>query len=244
MVKYLFIILSFLASCGNSSFSKPDFRIALDPEWYSLEMPERQSAIQAFSIELLEAIAKEKNLKIEVYDQSWDNLTYNLMEAKYEGILSTMQPYLFYQKIYDFSDLYLPTGPTLVIPISSSIQSLKDMGGKEVAIQRNSNTALILEKYPDIIQRTYDSIPTALTDVANGTIDGAIVDILTAYAFCSDLYQGQLKIGLPPLTQEGIRLITLHDKSPRLIEAFNGGLETLKDNGTYAKLIKKWNLSE
>lgn len=243
MKKCLVSILLFLCSCGSSG-SKPDFRIALDPQWYALELPDRKSAIQAFSVELIEAIAKEKNLRIELYDRSWDNLVYGLTDQQYEGILSTMQPYLFYEKMYDFSDLYLPTGPTLVIPASIDIKSLDSMAGKEIAIQRNSNTALILEKHPGIIQRTYDSIPAALVDVANGTVDGAMVDILTAYAYCTDLFQGRLKIALPPLTHAGVRLVTLHNKSPRLISAFNDGLQSLKENGTFDKLAKKWNLIE
>lgn len=244
MKKYLVSIFLFLFGCGGSASSKPDFRIALDPEWYSLEMPERKTALQGFSVELIEAISKEKKLNIALYDRSWDNLIYGLTKDQYEGVLSTMQPYLFYEKLYDFSDLCLQTGPTLIVSSSSKVTSLDQLSGKEIGIQRNSNTALLLEKYPNIIQRTYDSIPMALEDVANGVIDGAMVDILTGYAYCADLYQGRLKIAFPPLTQEGIRLITLHNKDRRFLSTFNKALQTLKDNGTYAKLAKKWNLIE
>lgn len=243
MNKFLITIFLFIVSCGSSS-SKPDFRIALDPEWYGLEMPERSLSIQAFSIEIFQAIAKEKKMKIVLYDQNWDALIYGLIEEKYEGILSTLQPYLFYQKTYDFSDIYLPIGPTLVIPTTFSIKSLDEMNNKEIAIQRDSNAALVLERYPDIIQRTYETISSALSDVANGVVDGAIVDILTAHSYCSNLYQGRLKIAFPPLTQEGLKLVTLHNTSSGLIHTFNEGLKELKENGTYATLVKKWNLGE
>ena len=243
MNKYLVSIFLFLTSCGGGG-SKPDFRIAFDPQWSGLEMPERQTALQGFSVELIEAIAKEKKFTFKIYDKSWDNLVLGLKNHQYEAILTTINPYLFYEKIYDFSDLYLKTGPTLVVPATSTLKSLHDMDGKEVAIQRNSNTAFLLEKHPNIIQRVYDSIPSALTDVLSGTIDGAMVDILTGYAYCNDLYQGQLKIAFPPLTPEGIRLVTLHDQAPHLLSAFNEGMKVIKENGTYAKLVKKWNLVE
>lgn len=245
MWRSLLILLGmfFFTSCGSNSPTS-DFRIAMDPEWNTLQLPERQAALQAFSTELIEAIAKEQKTRFVLYDRSWDNLVQGLKENKYDGILSLMQPYLFYEKMYDFSDICLHTGPTLVVPISANIKSLEDLNGKEVAVQQNSNAALMLEKYPEILQRTYSSVPQAFNDLLRGSIDGVMVDILTAAAYCSDLYQGKLKIAFPPLTQEGIRLVTLHDKSPEAIQIFNEGLRALKEKGTYAKLTKKWNLIE
>jgi polar amino acid transport system substrate-binding protein len=101
-----------------------------------------------------------------------------------------------------------------------------------------------LEKYPGILIRTYDSIPKALNAILNGTIDGAIVDILSAVAYCQDLYQGKLKIVTDPLNNEGLRMLSLHDQSQDLILHFNRGIEKLKSSGAYDKLLVKWNLKE
>ncbi len=206
-------------------------------------MPGRESALTAFSCELIEAIGVEEKLKIEIVRRSWSNLTLGLREGDYQAICSSMQPYLFYEKLYLFSDLYLATGPVLVIPIGTSYHTLSEMKGRLVGVLRNSSDALLLEKYPDIIQRTYDSIQQALDDTQQGVIDGMIIDILTAEAFVNDLYQGQLKISTPPLTSEGVRLIALHGTRPDLIQRFNRGLSRLKSNGTYKKLTEKWGLS-
>lgn len=243
MMRWVLSLLLFCASCGGSSGSV-DYRIALDPQWYSLDLPERQANVRAFSIELLEEIAKAKKIKIGIYDRGWDNLMWGLQNGDYEAILSPMQPYLFYEKLYAFSETYLQTGPTLVVPMATKIKSLADLSGKEIGVIRGSNGALILEKYPDIIQRTYENSPQALLDISNQIIEGAIIDVLTAKAYCVDLYQGRLKVALPPLTKEGLRLVTLHNKSPRLIQLFNEGLKELKESGRYDLLARRWNLSE
>ncbi|HNA61730.1 MAG TPA: transporter substrate-binding domain-containing protein, partial [Rhabdochlamydiaceae bacterium] len=116
--------------------------------------------------------------------------------------------------------------------------------GLEIGFQEGSSAPLILENYPGIIQRSYESIPTALLDTQNGTIEGAILGVLAAKSYTQDLFQGQLKISSPPLTQEGIRLIGIKSRSTTFMHLFNRGLARLKEDGTYATLMKKWNLSE
>ena len=135
-------------------------------------------------------------------------------------------------------------GPAKADPKDFTKPSLSNLDGKIVGIIQGSNSALILEKYPQIIQRTYSFAPDVLEAVSTDAIDAAVVDLLTAQAFTQNLFQGRLKIGSPPLTQEGLRLISLQGASSNLIFRFNRGLKKLKENGAYAELMKKWGLSE
>ncbi len=242
-MRWVALLLLFCASCGGGS-STYDYRIALDPEWTSLDLPGRETNIRAFSVELIEEIAKIKNVRVGIYGRNWENIMWGLQNEDYEGILSSMQPYLFYEKLYDFSGQYLLTGPTVVVPMKTQAKSLDDFNGKEIAVIQGSKSSLILEKYPGIIQRTYATAAQALLDISNGIIDGAVIDILTAEAYCLDLYKGMLKVAFPPLTPEGIRLVSLHGKSPKLIKLFDEGLKELKESGKYAELARKWNLAE
>ena len=237
------LCLLLLASCGKKS-SNFDYKVALDPEWYSLEMQGRDSALTAFTVELIEAIGAKENLQIGVYQRSWSNLMLGMQENEYQAICTPMQPYLFYEKLYVFSEIYLPTGPVLVVGAKSSFDSLKQLEGREVGIVRGSPYALILEKYPNVLQRTYESAPAALNDIKQGVIEAVLLDILSAEGFTRDLYNGQLKISSAPLTQEGIRLVGIHGKSEELIRRFNRGLSKVKSNGTYSKIAQKWGLGE
>jgi polar amino acid transport system substrate-binding protein len=241
--KLVIVLLSclFFLGCGGKSRSA-DYEIAFDPAWYSLQAPGREANITAFTVELIEMIGKLERISINVSQRSWSNLMYGLQEADYQAICSTMQPYLFYEKLYDFSNIFLMTGPVLVTSKKSVPATLDQMSGKIIGIVQGSNGAIILEKYPNIVQRTYDSVQDALSDTAQGDIDGTISDILTAEAFTRDQFQQKLKISSAPLTQEGVRIISLRGRSGRLIEIFNRGLMRLKENGSYAALAKKWDL--
>lgn len=236
----LFLLFIFATSCGGSK--KNTYRIAVDPSWYPLELTGREKNVLAFSIELLQEIAKREKLQLVLVRMNWDNLIWGLREKKYQAVLSTLTPYVFYQRKYSFSSPYLLTGPVLVLPANETEMSLKEMQGKEIGVIRGSETVALLQVYPGVIIRTYDSVPEALNALVAGQVDATVVDSLTAQGYINDLYQGRLKVVNAPLTEEGLRLLTGFNETPRLIERFNKGLAALKSSGQYDVLMRKWGL--
>lgn len=235
------LCLLLLGSCGNTQ-SGYDVKVALDPSWRPLTIPGRENNVTVFSLELIEAIGAEEKLSIGIYERSWDNLMLGLQSGDYLAICTSMQPYLFHDKTYVFSDVYLTTGLVLVTAIKSSWSSLDELAGREVGLLHSSMP--LLEKYPQVIQRRCDSIQQAFKDLIEGRIDAALVDRLTAQVFVTDLYAGQLKITSSPLTDEGLRLMGLKKNAKEFIETFDKGLIALKSKGSYQKMAQKWGLSE
>jgi polar amino acid transport system substrate-binding protein len=241
MIKTFLFSFLVLAACATSH-KKSLYTIGIDSSWYPLHIAGREANVLGFSNELLQEIAQMRKLEIATIRVNWDTLVEGLQKEKYEGILSSMQPYNFNQTEYDFSQAYLLTGPVLVMPEDSMAHSLDMLDGKEIGIMSDSPDISLLEKHPKILIRSYESLPQMLSDIVSQTIDGAIVDFLNAEAYANDLYQGKIKIATRPLTSEGLRLIALHNKNPELIEEFNEGLKKLKKNGRYNELSKKWSL--
>lgn len=241
------IVLSFLVLCGlfvacSSESSYPEYKVAIDRGWYPLNFMGKENAVYGFSTDLLKEVSTLKKLRLVEMKENWDNMTSNLEKGQYDAILSSMQPYLFYEKQYDFSKPYLLIGPVLVLPMGTQATSLATMEGKEVAVISGSADELILEKFPNIVVRQYDFIPDALNALVAGDVDGALVDVIPAQAYVQDLYKGQLKIVGTPLSEKGLRLIAFHGKAPELIEKFNAALEEMKKSGTYNTLAQKWSL--
>ncbi len=237
----LFLILLVFCGCGKSENGK-EWRIAIDPLWYSINMPDRNREMSAFSNDLLQEVSVLQKIKIVKVRENWDNMLSRLQKGEYEGILYSMEPYLFYEKQYDFSEPFLLTGPVLVVPYTSKITSLSELSGKEIAVIQGAESELVVEKYPGVIIRQFDSIPDAMNALVFQAVDAAVIDVLRASAYCQDLYQGKLKVVGSPLTNEGLRLITLHDQAPELIAAFNTTLHELHKNHKYDALLRKWRL--
>lgn len=225
---------------GCSKKKTFDYRIGVDPSWYTVEAPGMDKNLLAFSTELLQEIAHIKKKTITLIPKSWDNLTLGLAEKEYEGVLSSLYPYIFYTKKYSFSDPYLMTGVVLVVAEKSKIDSLEMLKGKEVGVLRGSTAVTLVDKYPDVMAKNYDAVPTIFNDLLTQNVDAVLVDNLLAQAYIRDLYHGQLKIVTAPLTDQGLRLITIYDQAPGLIKDFNKGLKELKENGRYDELLKKW----
>lgn len=236
----LFALVAF--ACSSPNQQKETYKIARDPSWYPMTLMGKEPGVLGFSDDLVNAIAKEEGLSISLYLTSSSSLEYGLSVGNWDAMLSSIPPIVGYNQIYSFSDLYLPLGPILVVPVNADVTSLKDMGGREVGIVTNSSYVTILEQYPSIIIRSYNSIPAALEDLASQNINGILMPALPAYGYVRDIYYGQLKTVGEPLNSDGLRLITLLDKDQTLIEKFNEGLKKLQENGTYNALLIKWHL--
>jgi polar amino acid transport system substrate-binding protein len=239
-ILFLLILLCTFSSCGEKA--KPERRVGVDPSWYPLELGPQANSVTAFSTEILTTIGRLEQISFVKVTVNWDDLMEGLQKNRYEAILSSKPPYIFNMKFFDFSEIYLPLGPVLVVGTNSSLDSIDHLAGKEIAVIPGSSSALILEKSRGVLIRTYDSIPAALNDTLLQTVDGAMIDYLSAVIYCRDLYQGMLKIATPPLNGEGLRLVTKHDAAPDLIKGFNEGLKKMKKDGSYDDLLNRWGL--
>lgn len=236
----LFILMLLLVSCGTKGKT---YRIGIDPSYYPAQLGGKEANIYAFSNELLRAISHEEGVFFETVSISWDNLIYGLKERHYDGMLSSMMPRETLKKTYIFSDPFLNTGPVLVVRKGVKVSSVKHLKGKEVGVSSLSNEALLIEKYPGVIVHYYTSASEALDEIIMDQIDGVLIDYLPATGYIRNLYFGQVSIATPPLTDAGLRLISLAGEHQELLDVFNRGLEKIRDNGTYEKLLKKWELN-
>ena len=239
--KFFLIIALVLILVGCSSKGKT-YTIGVDPYWFPLDLQGKEANVFAFSNELLYEISRHEGINFDRINQNWDNLSLGLEEEKYDAILASIHPYIYQLKKYSFSDLYMNTGPVLIIKHDAELNVEGEMAGKEIAVGSKEMEALFIRLYPQVVIRHYNVIPYALNALVNDYVDGVAVGYIAATSYTQDLYKGKIKIVTPPLNDAGLRLITLYERHPKLIEAFNRGLEKVRDSGKYEKLIKKWDL--
>jgi len=228
-------------SCGSQS--KKSYVIGVDPFFYSIETQGREVSILAFLTDLLKEISHTSTMDISIRQVNWDSLFQGLQEKQYQGIFSGLSPYNFVMEKYSFSPLILPTGPVLVVQTNSKTDSFNKLANREVGVISDSNAVEIVQKYETIIIRNYDSIPKMLNDVMVGKIEGAVAAVLPVLGYVNDLYQGRIKITTPPLTNQGLRMISLKGTDPEFQKKFDTAFEKIKNNGKLEKLLTKWNLN-
>lgn len=233
------LLLALLCCCG----SKNPQKVALDPTWYPLDLEARNTQLVGFSTEILQKISVSQKLSLVKMTTDSHYLLEDLLQGKYEAVLSSFPPYNFNKDRFDFSESYLLLGPVIVVNIASNISSIKQLKGKAVGVLSDAN-AMLVESVSGALIHQYSSKAQVLEDVNTGLLDAALIDILSAYAYCEDLYQNKLKVGSPPLTNEALRLITVRHKNGFLIKAFNKEIHQLQQSGEYQKMLHKWNLPQ
>ncbi len=235
---YLFIFI--LLGCGSSH--PKIYRIGLDPSWFPLDTANKEANLFAFMTELMKEVTLRKKIQLERVSMNWDNLVDGLKQDRYDAILTSMKPTLMNEKEYDFSPLIMKTGPVLIVPINSPIDSLQDMKNQVLLISKGSWLLDYMGKYPEVELQFYSYVNEALEDLLKEKAFGTLVPLIPATSCINDLYSTELKIVGSPLLDEGIRLVSPHQKNGHLMKIFEEALEEMKDDGTFEKLLEKWSL--
>lgn len=217
------MLLLFLQSCANFQ-SIP--RVGIDNE---------ARAFNGYTEDFLLEMTRYNGIKIERINAN--SPLEGLSKGEYDAVLTSLPPYEFNKAKYDFSRNFLNLGPVLIVPVDAPHDDLAKIEMAGIIV--NDPAALILEKYPDMIIRSYNSIPDLLNAIVDGEINAALINRIPAVNYVRDLYAGMLKIVGQPLTDAGLHLITLKGEQHQLLRAFD---RTIEKSKTIDALQTKWNL--
>ncbi|MEZ5315141.1 MAG: transporter substrate-binding domain-containing protein [Chlamydiales bacterium] len=243
MKRILICLLFFFIGCTPSTPKVHFCLIGRDTNWVPLNFDRKTIHINGFTNALIQELNLLEKTNFQIIDVSWDQLLQGLEKKNYTAVLTSLDPNAISKEIYTFSDPFLLTGPVLVTPIDGDIHSLADLENTTVGAYAYDNSVLILQNYPSILIETYQSILNALQAVKEGRLAGALIPHLEAQSFLGTIYDQTLRISTPPLSDQGLRLITLKNQHPNLIKNFNHGLKKLQKNGNYCTLQRRFRLT-
>ncbi|EKE22163.1 MAG: glutamine-binding protein [uncultured bacterium] len=233
------LLLLFCLACSNKS--KP-YLVAIDKQWYSVALNGQTEFLNGFITDLLLETAKENKIEIKLISANWDNILEGLSLNKYQAVFSALNPYNFNMAKYDFSDEIIKTGYVLVVGKDKKYKDLNDLKNRHVGYLSGSGSLLILQKYINIFDEAYGSIPVMLGDITKNKIEGAVLSIIPAYKYVSDLFYDELKIIDPTINDQSIRIITIKNENTAFLKMFNVSLKSLEKKGKIKELLIKWGL--
>ncbi|MEV6523912.1 ABC transporter substrate-binding protein [Longispora sp. NPDC051575] len=151
------------------------------------------------------------------------------------------------RKAVDFSTGYYDVKQTVIALKSSKIagaKSIADLKGANLGAQVGTTS---YKAITDVIKPTdkpgvYNNNDDAKAALANGTLDGLVVDLPTAFYMTGAEIKDSLIVGqLPPLPgvqQEQFGLVL--DKGSKLTSCVSQAVDQLRSNGKLAELAKQW----
>ena len=194
-----------------------------------------------FDIELIEAVAKELGAtKVEYVDTEFKGLIPGLLAKKFDLIVSAMYITDERKKTIDFSDTYFPGGLSIMLKKdNASIQGVKDLNGKKVAVQIGTKSAKYLEEpqFKEIKLVKVETNNDMFMELETGKVDAVVTGLPAAKTYSKE--KGTTKVLSATLTEEYYGYGMRKDDQD-LVKAVNEALKKVKADGTYDKLVKKW----
>jgi polar amino acid transport system substrate-binding protein len=216
--------------------------IATDATWPPMEYIDETGELVGFDVELINAIADEAGLEIELKNTAWDGIFAGLANGAYDAIISSVTITEERKSAMLFTEPYVNAGQVLIVKKSASgISGIEDMAGLKVGAQNGTTGDFAIEEYPEIERMAYDEIGLAVEDLMNGNISGVVCDSITASDFVlnNESYAGSLTIAGEPFTEEYLG-IAVSKSRPDLVEKFNEGLAAVEASGKMDELVVKW----
>ncbi|WP_243233469.1 basic amino acid ABC transporter substrate-binding protein [Microbacterium sp. CIAB417] len=205
-----------------------------------------ESGYTGFDIDLLTAIAEKLDLTIAVQDVSFDALQSGttLVAGTCDIGASAMTITEERKANIDFSDPYYDSLQSLLVPADSGIASIDDLAGKVVGVQQGTTgEAYTTENAPEDTEIVrYPSDGELWPALQAGQIDAILQDlpVNVEHVRADDTYTIVEEYD----TEESYGFAFAKDEKPELLEAVNGALAELREDGTYQEIYDTYFAAE
>jgi polar amino acid transport system substrate-binding protein len=194
--------------------------------------------ISGYDIDVMNAIAEELGLTPEYTDTSFDTIFRDVAAGQYDiaAAASTITPGR--QQTVNFTDPYYEAQQALLVPEGSDIASVDDLSGAIVGAQDGTTGEVYANDETDASEvRGFPEGPDATAALISGQVDAVIIDQPVAADAVEK--QGGVEIAEEIATNE-LYGFAISKENPGLLEAVNGALQTIKDDGTVADLYQQY----
>ncbi|WP_040205748.1 transporter substrate-binding domain-containing protein [Neobacillus jeddahensis] len=237
------VLLLSLAACGSDKTStsgmnlidEGKFTFASSGEFKPFSVTDANGKMTGFDIEVAEAIAKELGLDPVQKKFKFGGIVEGVKAGRFDAAVASHTITEERLKAVSFSTPYYYSGPQIFVRPDSSIKTLDDLKGKEIAVSKGSTYAKTAEEVTDKII-LLDSDVTALEALSKGKHDAVITDFITG----KEAIGAGMKIVGKELLGRSDQAIAIAKDNKKLLEEVNKALQTLRDNGTLTKISKKY----
>lgn len=247
-----FVIIIGLAACGSEKEAdgsgkeedgnglKDEYTVVSDTSFVPFEFKE-DGEYTGFDIDLINAIADEVGFKINLKTTNFDGIIPGLQTGQFDIALAGIGITEERAKKIDYSEPYYESGLRIGVSVDNDeIKGMDDLKGKTIATRLGStSSAYIKDKIDNAEANQYEQLDQAYLAVENGSADAILYDAPNVAYYIKTKGEDSLKMvgDLYEAENYGIAFAKGQDD---LVKAVDEALATLKDNGKYDEIYKKW----
>jgi polar amino acid transport system substrate-binding protein len=210
-----------------------------------------------FEVDLFDAVAAKLGIEIRFEEQSFDSIIPALQAGKHDLAVSSMSDTKDRQEVLDFID-YFQGGASLIVPKGNpnKVTGLSGLCGKKVAAESASWEIDVLASAAKdcvaagskpIVTVALPSDTDAQTSLRAGNVEAYLSDSQAAaytakVAGDGNYFDLVVDPKFPNGYESGLIGVGVLKGNDKVRDAVHAALQSLFADGTYAKLLDKWNL--
>ena len=201
------------------------------------EMVADDGSFEGIDVEIAGAIAKKLGLELVVDDMDFDAALLAVQQGKSDIVMAGVTVNEDRKLVMNFSDTY-SKGVQVVIVKEGSDVTLDNLGDQMIGTQRGTTGYIYTSgDYGEDHVTAYDNGASAVQALMNGQVDCVVIDSAPAQAFV------EANPGLTILDTEYTSedyAIGMNKDNTALLEAVNGALKELTEDGTIPAIVEKY----
>ena len=243
----LLMAVMMVAGCGGGDKKAPAvqapkvLKVGTEPTFAPFEFQKEGSKeFDGFDMDLIRAIGKQMNMKVEILNMGFDALIPAINAGNIDLAIAGMSITPDRQKAVDMSDPYYVSGLVVVVgKDNAAVKSVNDLNNKGIAVQIGTTGAERAAKVPGAKVKNFNTNAEVFLELKNKGVEAVIIDKPVAeYFLATGGGKDYAKIVGDTMEAESYG-ISLKKNSP-LTKDINKALLDLKKNGEYDKLYTKW----
>jgi polar amino acid transport system substrate-binding protein len=196
-------------------------------------------AYDGFDIDMVNEIAKRLELETKYKDTSFDTIFTDVAQGKFDIVASASTITPEREQTVNFSDSYYEAEQALLVPVGSDIATVEDLDGKTVGAQDGTTgEAYANDETNAKSVRGLPNGPAAISALDAGQVDATIIDQPVAQ---DAVDKGQTGFELATTIPTGeLYGMAFAKNTPAVLDAVNGALQDMKDDGALNDIYQKW----
>ncbi|WP_291259075.1 basic amino acid ABC transporter substrate-binding protein [Fusobacterium sp.] len=236
MLKNVLVGLMVL-SLSSLAMAKEKIYVGTNAEFPPFEYLEK-GEIVGFDIEMMNEIGKVLDADIKIQDMAFDGLLPALQMKKVDVVIAGMTATEERQKMVSFTQPYYTASQVIIVKEgNNSIKSFDDLKGKRVGVMLGFTGDVIVSDMEGVKIERYNAAYAGIMALKADKIDAVVLDSEPAENYVKQ--NSGLQIAEAESAQEKYA-IAVRKNDKELLEKLENGLNEIKANGTYDKLLKKY----
>lgn len=203
--------------------------------------------LEGFDIDFIELVAKEAGYEYKLENIGWDPIFVEIEGKKADLAVAAVTIDDDRSKTYDFSVPYFLSTNKILVPEGSDITSAADLEGKRIAVQMGTTGEKAVDKLLGKNNKNVKKFETnvlAIQELLSGGADAVVADNTVIEEHAAKNPDQKLIVISDDGAFEQEFYGVLFPKGSELKADFDKALNTVFENGSYAKLYEEWFGSE